>query len=72
MNSIENFSDILKHEMHSEPTSKPITTKSELIERLIKVWFYSEKITRFCKTHIESMTDKIKALKASKGGQTKY
>jgi len=64
--------DILKHEIHSEPTNKPLTTKRELIERLIKVWFYSEKTTRFCKTLIESMPDRMKALKASKGRQTKY
>jgi len=40
-----------------------------MTERLIKVLIYSEKITRFCNTHNESMTDRIKALKASKRGQ---
>jgi len=72
MNPIENLWDILKHDIHSEPTNKQLTTKRELIERLTKVWFYSEKITWCWKTLVESMPDKIKALKPSKGGPTKY
>jgi len=36
------------------------------------VWFYSENTARFCKTFIESMSDMIKASKASKGGETKF
>jgi len=66
MTPIQKFLDNLNHNIHSEPTNKPLTTKRELIEQLIKLWLYSEKITRFCKTHIESMLDKIRALKASK------
>ena len=68
MNPIENFWESLKNEIHSEP----ISTKRELIKKFIKVWFNSEKISRFCKNFIECMPKKIKSLKSSKGGQTKY
>ena len=67
MNSIENLWESLKNEIHSEP----ISTKREQIEKLINVWFHSEKISKFCKNFIESMPEKNKALKSSKGGQTK-
>jgi len=42
------------------------------MERLIKVLIYSEKITTFCNTRIESMPDRIKALKACKRGQNEF
>jgi hypothetical protein len=68
MNPIENLWEVLKNEIHSEP----ITTKIELIERLIHVWFHSTKIRTLCRDLIESMPRRIDALKAAKGGQTKY
>ena len=68
MNPIENVWEVLKNEIHSQP----ITTKNELIEQLIKVWFHSKQITNLCKKLIESMPNRIKALKDAKGGQTKY
>jgi len=67
MNHIENFWDILKHEIYSESTNKPLTTKRELVERQIKVWFCCKRMTRFRKTFIESMPDRMKALIASEG-----
>ena len=63
MNPIESLWNILKDEIHAEP----ITTKRELMYRLIKVWFYSDKIIGHCKTFIESMPNKIKALKSFQG-----
>jgi len=42
------------------------------MESLMKVWFYSDEISRFFKTFIESMSASIRALKVYKGGQTKY
>ena len=68
MNPIENVWEVLKNEIHSQP----ITTKNELIDQLIKVWFHSKQITNLCKKLIESMPNRIKALKDAKGGQTKY
>ena len=68
MNPIENLWESLKNEIHSEP----ISTKRELIKKLINVWFHNEKISRFRKNFIECMPERIKALKPSKGGQTKY
>jgi len=55
MNPIQNLWDILIHDIYSETTNKPLTTKIELIERQIKVWFYFKRMTRFCKTFIENM-----------------
>ena len=39
MNPIENLWEVLKSDIHSQP----ITTKNELIEPVIKVWFHDEK-----------------------------
>ena len=66
MNPIENLRNMLKDEIYAEP----IITKSELIQRLIKVWLHSDKIIGHCKTFIESMPNRIKALKAFKAEQT--
>ena len=68
MNPIENLWSILKDEIHAEP----ITIKKELIQRLIKVWFHSDKIISNCKTLIESMPNRNKDERPSKEGQTKY
>lgn len=68
MNPIENLWDLLKEEIHSVP----ITTKTALIERLIHVWFHSEKIKDHCTNMIKSMPHRVKALLKAKGGQTKY
>ena len=40
MNPIESLWDVSKDEIHEVP----ITNKTQLIERLIRVWFHSEKI----------------------------
>ena len=71
MNHIENLWDILKHEIYSEPTNKTLTTNRELVERQIKVWFCRKWMTRFNTTFIERMPNRIKALTAPEGGQTK-
>lgn len=68
MNPIESLWDILKDEIHKEP----ITTKQTLIQRLIQVWFHSEKIQELCKTLINGMPRRVEALKNAKGCQTKY
>src|SRR5215469_10086390 len=68
MNPIESLWSILKNEIHLEA----ITTKEELICRLIKVWFHSEKIQEMCKILISSMSRRVKALLAAKGDQTSY
>ena len=68
MNPIETLWAVLKNEIHTEP----ITTKQDLICRLIKVWFHSPKIQEMCKTLINDMPIRVKALLTAKGGQTKY
>ena len=68
MNPIESLWSVLKDEIHDVP----ITTKVKLIERLIQVWFHSEKIRNLCRTLITGMPSRVKALAGIKGPQTKY
>ena len=68
MNPIENLWEQLKNEIHEIP----ITTRTELITRLIHVWFHSDKISNMCKSLIQSMPRRVKALIEAKGGSTKY
>ena len=68
MNPIESMWNQLKDEIHNVP----ITTKVQLIERLIQVWFHSPKIRKMCQDLIKGMPKRVEALKNAKGGQTKY
>lgn len=68
MNPIESLWCLLKNEIHEVP----ITTKKQLIERLIKVWFHSDRIKDLCRTLIRGMSKRVQALKSAKGGQTDY
>ena len=68
MNPIENLWEIVKRKMKSEN----ITTKTQLIERLIWVWNHDEEILRNCRACVESMPRCISALIKAKGGPTKY
>lgn len=68
MNPIEDLWNVLKNEIHQVP----ITTKTELIERLLHVWFHSPKIKEICRSNILGMPKRVKALLDAKGSQTKY
>ena len=68
MNPIESLWNILKDKINR----KPITIKRALIERLIQVWFISEKIMGLRKTLIQSMPKRIKAILDAGGCQKKY
>ena len=68
MNPIESMWNQLKDEIHNVP----ITTKVQLIERLIQVWFHSPKIRKMCQDLTKRMPKRVEALKNAKGGQTKY
>ena len=68
MNPIESMWNQLKDEIHNVP----ITTKVQLIERLIQVWFHSPKIRKMCQDLIKGMPKRVEVLKNAKGGQTKY
>ena len=68
MNPIESMWNQLKDEIHNVP----ITTKVQLIQRLIQVWFHSPKIRKMCQDLIKGMPKRVEALKNAKGGQTKY
>ncbi|XP_065644566.1 uncharacterized protein LOC136075411 [Hydra vulgaris] len=49
-----------------------ITNKRDLIEKLINVWHHSEEIKKNCQNLIKSMTRRVEAVIAAKGGHTKY
>ena len=68
MNPIKSSWDVLKDEIHKVP----IANKTQLIERLIRVWFLSKKIKVLCVSLINGMPRSVAALKQAKGGQTKY
>ena len=68
MNPIESLWDILKDEI----PKVLIANKTQIIERLILIWFHSEKIKALCVSLINGMPSRVPALKQAKEGQTKY
>ena len=68
MNPMDNLWEIVKIKMKGEN----ITTKQQLIERLIRVWKHDDEILANCRTCIESLPRRIAALIKAKGGPTKY
>ena len=68
MNPIENVWELVKREIGKEV----ITTRTQLIEKLIHVWNHSSELQESVKNNIESMPRRIEALIAAKGGITKY
>lgn len=68
MNPIENLWAIVKRRVRKTK----ITTKHELISKLIKVWFHDDDIKKSCKSLIESMPTRINALIKNRGQHTKY
>lgn len=68
MNPIENVWEILKKKMAQEV----ITSKRQLIERLIYVWNHDERIQEAAKNCICSMPRRIQSLIQQKGNVTKY
>ena len=68
MNPMESLWDVLKDEIHEIS----ITSKTQLIERLIRVWFHFEKIKAFCVSLINGTPRRVTALKQAKGDKTNY
>lgn len=68
LNPIENLWSIVKRRIRSEN----ITTKLQLIDRLISVWHRDEEVQKICISAIESMPRRINAVINAKGGPTKY
>lgn len=68
MNPIENVWECLKRELAKER----ITTKLELIERIVYHWNHNEKLKTIALNCIDSMPRRVAALVAAKGGLTKY
>ena len=68
MNPIENVWELVKREMAKDM----ITSKQQLIAKLIEVWNHNSKLQETVQECINSMTRRIKALIDTKGGTTKY
>ena len=68
MNPIESLWDVLRDKFHKVF----ITNKTQLIERLIRVWFHSQKIKALFVLLINGMPRRVAGLKQAKVGQTKY
>lgn len=68
MNPIENVWECLKRLLASEH----ITTKVQLIERIIYHWNHNENLKQIALNCIDSMPRRVAALLKAKGGLTKY
>ena len=68
MNPIESLWKVLKDKMNEST----ITTKKNLIERLIHMWFHDDYFRQTARTLIERMPSRINAVIAARGGSTKY
>ena len=68
LNPIESLRDVLRDETYEVL----ITNKTQLIERLISVWFHFQKIKALFVSLINGMRRRVAALSQAKGGQTKY
>lgn len=68
MNPIENVWEFLKSELSKEI----ITTKGQLISRIIYHWNHNENLKQITLNCIESMPRRVAALHAAKGDITKY
>ena len=68
MNQTENVWELVKREMAKDM----ITSKQQLIAKLIEVWNHNSKLQETVQDCINSMLWRIKALIEVKGGTTKY
>lgn len=68
MNPIENVWELVKREI----AKTPVTTKRELLEKLIYHWNHNPRLAETVQSCIRSMPGRIRALIAAKGGHTKY
>lgn len=68
MNPIENLWSIVKRKMKKIC----ITTKDDIITKLIKIWHHDDEIKDSCKKLVESMPKRIESLIKNKGMHTKY
>lgn len=68
MNPIENVWELIKREVAKDN----ITTKNQLIEKIIHVWNHHPQMQEAVQSCIDSMPRRIQALITAKGGMTKY
>jgi hypothetical protein len=68
MNVIENVWSVLKTKVHAHLH----TTRQQLIDRTLHIWYNDPDITELCRTVIDSMPRRLDKLIAAKGGYTGY
>jgi transposase len=68
MNPIENLWELVKRRV----SENIITTKKDLIEKLIAVWHRDPEVAVMAANCIKSMPRRVEALLKAKGGSTKY
>ncbi|GFU26947.1 uncharacterized protein TNCV_1151331 [Trichonephila clavipes] len=68
MSPIENVWELMKREVAKDM----ITNKTQLLERIIHKWNHHPQMQETVQSCIDSLPRRIKALKAAKGGSTKY
>ncbi|GFW17362.1 transposable element Tcb2 transposase [Trichonephila clavipes] len=68
MSTIENVWELMKREV----AKNVITNKTQLLERIIRVWNHHPQMQETVQSCIDSMPRRIEALIAAKGGTTKY
>jgi transposase len=68
LNPIENLWAICKNRVRK----MDCTTKTKMIEAVIKVWFNDDKINDNCKNLVKSMPKRINEVLKNKGGHIKY
>ncbi|GFX76648.1 uncharacterized protein TNCV_3163661 [Trichonephila clavipes] len=68
MNPIENVWELMKRKVAKDV----ITNKTKLLEKIMHVWNHHPQMQETIKSCIDSMSRRIEALIAAKGGTTKY
>ena len=69
MNPIENVWKMLKDKMNKGAVS---TSKRQLTERLLQVWFHDQQLKDHARSMILLMLERVAAVVKAHGGWTKY
>ena len=68
LNPIENLWAIIKKRFQKSGCS----TKTKLIEAIVRIWYHDDEVQNICSTHVDSMPTQISMLINAKGGHIKY
>ena len=68
LNPIKNLWAIIKRKLSKYDCS----TKTSLIETIIRIWYYDEELKKMCCNLVHSMPKRVSMIIKSKGGHMKY